>query len=97
MRHEGFSVVLANVAVCYETRFAAQIPRKLPTVVIFDNDRMTRAFQNLQNRVAVQWHEPTDLQLIRADSLLIQDLAGFLEHPFRGSPADQRHFRVART
>src|SRR6266851_3238309 len=97
VRHEGFAIVLANVAVGYEAGFAAQVARKLAAVVVLHDDGVPRGFQNFQNRIAMQWHEPADLQLIGRDSFIIEYLAGFLDHTLRRTPANQRDVGGART
>src|SRR5579864_1314786 len=43
MRHEGFAVIFADVAVRDEAGFAAQIACELPAVVVFDDDGVARA------------------------------------------------------
>src|SRR6266700_5443830 len=82
VRHEWFAVVLANVAVRHKTGFAAQVARKLPAVIILHDDGVPRVFENFENGLAMQWDEPANLQLIGGDSLIIEDLAGFLDHAF---------------
>src|SRR5580704_2977707 len=51
--HKGFTVVLADVPIGHETRFAAQVAGELATVVVFDNDGVARTLQDLSDRVAV--------------------------------------------
>src|SRR6266853_2065837 len=97
VRHERFAIVLANVAVRHVAGFAAQITRKLATEVVLDNDGVPRAFQNVENRFAMQRDEPADLQLIGRDSLFPEDLTGFLDHPFGRPPADQGNVSIAGT
>src|SRR5256884_8038886 len=93
----SFAVVFADVAVWHEAGFAAQIARKLAAVVVLHDDGVARVFQNFENRIAMQRHKPTDLQLIRRDSFIIENLAGFLDYTFRRTPADQGNIGVART
>src|SRR5260370_3395287 len=83
VRHEGFAVVLANVAVWHKAGFASQVARKLAAVVVLHDDGLARVPQNLQNRIAMQRHDPADLQLIGRDSFLIEDLAGFFYYARR--------------
>src|SRR5229473_7482017 len=97
VRHEGFAVVLADVAVWHKAGFAAQVARKLAAIVVLHDDGVARVFQNFENRVAMQRYEPTDLQLIRRDPFIIEDLAGFLDYTLRRTPADQGNIGVART
>jgi len=54
VRHERFAIVLANVAIRHIAGFAAQIACKLATVVVLDDDCVPRAFQNVENRFAMQ-------------------------------------------
>src|SRR5712691_2290055 len=96
VRHEGFAVVLADVAVGHEAGFAAEVARKLAAVIILHDDGVPRVFQNFENCIAMQGHQPADLQLIGGNSLLIENLAGFLDHTFRGTPADQCNIGFAR-
>src|SRR6266566_3105086 len=88
VRHERFSIVLADVPVRRVAGFAAQVAGELAAVVVLHYDRVPRAFQNVDNRLAVQRDEPADLKLIGRDPLLTEDLAGFLDHPFGRPPAD---------
>src|ERR1700679_2702067 len=46
VRHKGLAVILANVPVGNEARFAAQVARELATEVVLDNDGMFRVLQN---------------------------------------------------
>src|SRR5258707_341406 len=96
VRHEGFAIVLANVPVRHKAGFAAQVTRKLATVIVFHDDGVPRVPQNFENGVAMQRHEPANLQLICRDSFLIENFTGFLNYTFRRTPADQRNIRVAR-
>src|SRR5882724_12001149 len=97
VRHEGFAVVLANVAVRHKAGFAAQVARKLAAVIVLHDDGVPRVFQNFENGIAMQRHKPANLKLIGRDSLFIENLTGFLDHAFRGTPADQSNIGVART
>src|SRR6266851_3053549 len=96
VRHEGFAVILADVPVRHEAGFTAQVARKLAAVVVLHDDGVARVPQNLQNRFAMQRHEPADLQLIGRDSFMIEDLAGFFDYARRRTPADQSHIGIAR-
>src|SRR5258708_1984505 len=97
MGHERLAVILADVPVRHEARFAAQVARKLPAVIVLHDDGVPRVPQNFENGFAMQWHEPANLELICRDSFLIENFTGFLDHTFRRTPADQRNIRVART
>src|SRR5207244_2882996 len=83
------AVVFANVAVRHKAGFAAQVARKLPAVIVLDDDGVPSLPQEFENRFPVQRHEPADLQLVGRDSLLVEDFAGFLNHSFCRTPADQ--------
>src|SRR6266852_4242577 len=62
--HERLAIVFADVAVWHKAGFAAEITGKLPGVVVLDDDGVPRILQNLENRLAMQRHEPADLELI---------------------------------
>src|SRR6266849_589137 len=81
--HEGFAVILANVAVWDKAGFAAQVACKLTAVVVLHDDSVPRVFQNFENGIAMQGYKPANLQLIGRDSLLIENLAGLLDDTFR--------------
>ena len=68
--HEGFPIVLSDMPVWYEAGFAAQVTGELAAIVVLHNDRVSNVFENVENRVAVQRHEPADLELIGRDALL---------------------------
>src|ERR1700687_2511413 len=95
VRHEGFAVVLANVAAGHKAGFAAQVARKLPAVVVLHDDGALRVFQDFENGFAMQRHEPADLQLIGGDALLIEEFTSLLDHSFRRTPANQGHIGIA--
>src|SRR5229473_2330158 len=78
--HEGFPIVLSDMPVRHEAGLAAQVAGKLAAVVVLDNNRMPRAFEDVENRVSVQRHEPANLELIGRNALLGEDLAGLLDH-----------------
>src|SRR5260370_10411197 len=71
--HEGFPIVLADAPVRHEAGFAAQVAGELAAVVVFHDDRVPRASEDVQNCVAVQRHEPADLELIGWNALLCED------------------------
>ena len=79
MRHEGFAVVFADVAIGYKAGFAAQVAGELATVVVLDDDGVPGIFQDGGNGVPMQGNEPADLQLVGSDSLLGQLLTRFLD------------------
>src|SRR5262249_15489623 len=79
MRHEWFTVIFAYVAVGYKTGFAAQVARKLSTVIVLDDDRVVSVFQECKDGFTVKWYEPPNLKLIGGDALLAEELAGFLD------------------
>ena len=45
MRHEWLAIVFSNVSLRNKTGLAAKVARKLPAVVVLDNDRMARIFK----------------------------------------------------
>src|SRR6266849_1310683 len=94
--HERFPVILSDVPVRYEAGFAAQVTGELAAVVVLHNDRVPRALEDVENRLSVQWHEPADLELIGRNALLDKDLAGLLNHSFRGAPTNQGDVRITR-
>src|SRR6185437_5934161 len=69
VRHKGLAIVLADMAVGDITRLRAQVARKLPAEVVLHNDGLLRALQQPHNLVAVQRHQPANLQLVGLDSL----------------------------
>ena len=97
MRHEGLSVIFANVPVGDKAGLAAQIAGELPTVVVLDNDGVARALQQVEDRVPMQRDEPSYRQMIGGDTRLPQKLAGLVNHPVGRAPADQCDVRVGRT
>src|SRR6266700_2384573 len=97
VRHEWLSIVLADVSARDVAGFATQITGELTAVVVLHDDRVPRVFQNVKNRLAVQRHEPANLELVRRNTLLAEDLAGLLDHSFGGPPADQRDVSITRT
>src|SRR3989442_13357861 len=96
VRHEWLSVELADVSARDVAGFATQITGELAAVVVLYDDRVPCVFQNVKNRLAVQRHEPANLELVRRNALLAEDLAGLLDHPFGGPPADQRNISITR-
>src|ERR1700722_9285918 len=92
--HKGFAIVFADVSIGHETGFAAQVAGELAAVVVFDNDGVARAFQQVDNGVAMQRNKPADLQLIGSDPLLGKKLAGFFDYALGRSPADQGYVGV---
>src|SRR5215469_14567527 len=68
--HEWLAIVLSDVAIRYETGLASQIARELPAVVVFNDDRVFRILEDLENLITVQGHEPPHLQLIRCNAFV---------------------------
>src|SRR5512141_702796 len=98
MWHERLAVILANMTVGDDTGLRPQITRELAAVIVFDDDGFTTLYQSRNDRFAMQRHEPFDLQLIGRDAFLVRQLLyRFLDHPFSGSPADQRYLSVTGT
>ena len=64
MRHEGLPIVFADVSVGDKAGFAAQVAGKLAAEVVLDDDRVPGILQDVENRVAMQRHEPADLEMI---------------------------------
>src|SRR5580704_10489702 len=92
--HEWLPIVLSDVAVRHEAGFAAQVACELAAVVVLHNDRVARAFEGVQDCVAVQRNEPTDLELTRRNAVLGEDLASLLDHSIGRSPANQRDLGI---
>src|SRR5215475_8508442 len=80
MGHKWFPIVLSDVTVSYETGFTAQVAGKLSAVIVLDDDGMSSIFENVNNGVAVQRHQPANLQLIRGNALFGQNLTSFFYH-----------------
>src|SRR5438552_3397705 len=70
VRHEWLSIVLADVSARDVAGFATQITGELAAVVVLYDDRVPCVFQNVKNRLAVQRHEPANLELVRCNALL---------------------------
>ncbi len=79
VRHERLSVVFANVSIGHEAGLTSQVAGELPTEVVFHDDGVACILQDVDDCVAMQRHQPANLQLIGGDSLLAQDLAGLLQ------------------
>src|SRR5580765_4190607 len=80
MRHEWLTIVFSDVSVRDEAGFAAQVAGELSAVVVLHDDAVPRRLENVKDRVAMQRHEPADLELIGRNALLGEDLAGLLNH-----------------
>ncbi len=74
--HEGFAVVLADVAVGDEAGFAAQVAGELAAEVVLDDDGVLGLLEDVDDGVAVQRDEPADLELVGGDALLGEEFAG---------------------
>src|SRR5207244_10898631 len=96
VRHEWLSIVLADVSARDVAGFATQITGELAAIVVLYNDRVPCVFQNVENRLAVQRHEPANLKLVGRNTLLAEDLASLLDHSLRGPPTDQRNIGITR-
>src|SRR5216117_2456885 len=72
VRHERFSIVLADVSARDVAGFATQITGELTAVVVLHDDRVPRVFQNVKNRLAVQRHEPANLELVRRNTFSLR-------------------------
>src|SRR3984957_18370001 len=96
VRHERFPIVLSDVSVRDEAGLTAQVAGKLATIVVFHDDRVPRAFEDVENRIAVQWHEPANLEWTGQNALLRKNLAGFLDHSHSRTPADQGDIGISR-
>src|SRR5258708_24348771 len=96
VRHEWFPILLSYVSISHEAGFPSQVAGELAAVVVLHNDCVPRVFQNFENRVAMQRHEPADLELVGRNALLGEDFAGLLDHAHGRSPADQRDIGIAR-
>src|SRR5450631_1875296 len=96
MRHKWFAIVLANVSIGNEARLTAQIARELAAEVILHDDGVLGVRQNLKNLLAVQRHQPANLQLIRRDPLLREQLASLFNRAGCRSPPNQRDLGIGR-
>src|SRR5882724_261848 len=74
VRHERLSIVLADISARDVAGFATQITCELAAVVVLYDDRVPCVFQNVKNRLAVQRHEPANLELVRRNALFAEDL-----------------------
>src|SRR5260370_8571248 len=84
--HERFPIVLSDMPVRHEAGLAAQVAGELAAVVVLHNNRVPRAFEDVENRVAVQRYEPPDLELIGGNPLLPERLARPPAPSLRPSP-----------
>src|SRR5207253_7684473 len=86
VRHERLSIVLADVSARDVAGFATQITGELAAVVVLYDDRVPCVFQNVKNRLAVERHEPANLELVSRNSLFAEELACRLQlQPRRGT------------
>ena len=95
--HEWFPVVLSDVPIGHEAGLAAQVPGELAAVVVLHDDRVPGVSEDVKNCIAVERHEPTDLELICGNAFLSKNLTSLFDHTFRRAPADQRDISVTRT
>src|SRR2546427_4582709 len=89
MRHEGFAIVLTDVAVRDIARLASEVARELSAIVVLHDDGVLGRLKDVQNGFSVQRNEPSDLELICGDALFIQDFYSFANDTLCGTPADQ--------
>src|SRR5215469_17299057 len=78
--HKWLAIVLSYVAIRHETGLTAQVAGKLSAVIVFDDDRKASVVENVNDGVAVQWHQPANLQVIGGNPLVGQNLTGFFDH-----------------
>src|SRR5215469_2723904 len=53
VRHKWLSIVLSDMAVSYETGLAAKVARELSAEIVFDDDRVTSVFEDIDDRIAM--------------------------------------------
>jgi hypothetical protein len=82
MRHERFTVVLADVAVRDEAGFTTQVTSELPAVVVLNDDRVARAPELIENRLAMEWDHPADVEMIGNDAFIGKKLNRFYNDTF---------------
>src|SRR5207253_3903860 len=89
MGHEGFAVVLADVAVRVEPSLAPEISGELAAVGVLNyNDILLP--KDPADLSGVEWNDPSDLKLVGHDPFFAGEfLDGFTDHTIGRSPADQ--------
>ena len=87
--HEGFAVVLADVAVGDEAGFAAQIAGELAAEVVLDDDGVLGVLEDVEDGVAMQRDEPADRRWLTVMPCVAQELAGLVDDAVGGAPADE--------
>src|SRR6266481_10135462 len=85
------------MSIGHKAGLAAQIAGELSAVIVLDDDRVLRGFEDVEDGLAMQWYQPADLELICRDSLLVKHFACFSDHAISRSPSDQGDFGVAKT
>src|SRR5262249_60917764 len=98
MRHEWFTVVLADISVRSNAGLAPKIPRKLSTLVILDYDDSFAPGKQTADLVRVQRENPFDRQLIGHDPFFAREsLDGLTNYTFSGAPSHQGYLGVLGT
>src|SRR5260370_37256696 len=94
--HEGFPIVLSDMPVRHEAGLAAQVAGELAAVGVLHNNRVPRALEDVDNRVAVERDEPADFELIGGNALLGEELAGLLDQSLGRFPPGQTDIVLTR-
>src|SRR5580700_6770098 len=95
VRQERLSVILANISVRDKAGFATQITCELATKIVFDDDGVPRALQQIDDRVPMQGNQPAYGKMTGGNTRIPQELAGLVNHPVGRAPADQRNVCVS--
>ena len=97
MRHEGFAIILADVAVGDDAGLGAQVTGKLAAVVVLDNDELLTLGNCRRDRFAMEWNHPFNLQMVRGDAFFVRQLLHRLANDsLGGAPTEQGDLRVVR-
>src|SRR5438093_127970 len=97
MRHERLPIVLPDVAMSGDARLAAEVSRKLASVIILDDDDPLALAKDSRNLVRMERNDPLDLKLVGDDPLFgSQFLDRFANNALGRTPSHQRHLRFLR-
>src|SRR5437764_4989938 len=90
MGHEGFAVVLADVALRVEPGLAPEVTGELAAVSVLNNNDILLP-KDPADLSGVEGNDPPDLKLIGHDAFFAGEfLEGFENHTISGAPTNQR-------
>src|SRR5215831_3847178 len=98
MRHERLAVVLADVTVRGETRFAPEITGELAAVIVLNQDNILTAPENGGDFCGVQRHNPFNGELIDHDAFFAREFFHrFPDYARSRAPTNQVDISLLRT